>query len=187
MSWMKNMWNKMFSEDTETEEKPYVRSEEPQHVEPKPQDSKPAPFRFPLISDEEAKGLPVENRKPERREEKPRFDAPLKETEEKAYELDALEPSGKLPKPNAGRTKKKRPHVPKTPEAQGLDLPGNTTRRFQPTRVASPVHGFTDRPTPIDELLEQEAKKQSLNAKTIGRSAACKNCTKKATTGCRSQ
>lgn len=161
MSWMKNMWNKMFSEDTETEEKPYVRSEEPQHVEPKPQDSKPAPFRFPLISDEEAKGLPVENRKPERREEKPRFDAPLKETEEKAYELDALEPSGKLPKPNAGRTKKKRPHVPKTPEAQGLDLPGNTTRRFQPTRVASPVHGFTDRPTPIDELLEQEAKKKA--------------------------
>lgn len=161
MSWMKNMWNKMFSEDTETEEKPYVRSEETQHVEPKPQDSKPAPFRFPLISDEEAKGMPVENSKPERREEKPRFDAPLKETEEKAYELDALEPSGKLPKPNVGRNKKKRPHVPKTAEPQGLDLPGNTTRRFQPTRVASPVHGFTDRPAPIDELLEQEAKKRA--------------------------
>lgn len=161
MSWMKNMWNKMFSEDTETEEKPFVRSEETQHVEPKPQDNKPAPFRFPLISDEEAKGLPVENRKPERREDKPRVDVPLKATEEKTYELDALEPSGKLPKPNAGRNKKKRPHVPKTAEAQGLDLPGNTTRRFQPTRVASPVHGFTDRPTPIDELLEQEAKKKA--------------------------
>lgn len=161
MSWMKNMWNKMFSEDTETEEKPFVRSEETQHVEPKPQESKPAPFRFPLISDEEAKGLPVENRKPERREEKPRVDVPLKATEEKTYELDALEPSGKLPKPNAGRNKKKRPHVPKTAEPQGLDLPGNTTRRFQPTRVASPVHGFTDRPTPIDELLEQEAKKKA--------------------------
>ncbi|MDS8922896.1 hypothetical protein RLK71_03110, partial [Streptococcus pneumoniae] len=77
MSWMKNMWNKMFSEDTETEEKPFVRSEETQHVEPKPKDSKPAPFRFPLISDEEAKGLPVENRKPERREDKPRVDVPL--------------------------------------------------------------------------------------------------------------
>ncbi|MBU9673030.1 DUF87 domain-containing protein [Planococcus sp. CP5-4] len=161
MSWMKNMWNKMFTEDTETEEKPFVHSEEIQHSQTKPQDSKPAPFRFPLISDEEAKGLPVENRKPERREEKPRSEAPLKETEEKAYELDALEPSGKLPKPNAGRNKKKRPHVPKTAEPQGLDLPGNTTRRFQPTRVASPVHGFTDRPTPIDELLEQEAKKKA--------------------------
>ncbi|WP_211653817.1 DNA translocase FtsK [Planococcus alpniumensis] len=161
MSWMKNMWNKMFTEDTETEEKPFVHSEEIQHSQTKPQDSKPAPFRFPLISDEEAKGMPVENRKPERREEKPRFDAPLKETEEKPYELDALEPSGKLPKPNAGRNKKKRPHVPKTAEPQGLDLPGNTTRRFQPTRVASPVHGFTDRPAPIDELLEQEAKKRA--------------------------
>lgn len=161
MSWMKNMWNKMFAEDTETEEKPFVRSEETHFVEPKPQESKPAPFRFPLISDEEAKGLPAENRKPEQREEKPRVDAPLKATEEKTYELDALEPSGKLPKPNAGRNKKKRPHVPKTAEPQGLDLPGNTTRRFQPTRVASPVHGFTDRPTPIDELLEQEAKKKA--------------------------
>ncbi|WP_157073460.1 DNA translocase FtsK [Planococcus rifietoensis] len=161
MSWMKNMWNKMFSEDTEAEEKPFVRSEETQYIEPKPQDSKPAPFRFPLISDEEAKGLPVENRKPERREDKPRVEVPLKATEEKTYELDALEPSGKLPKPNAGRNKKKRPHVPKTAEPQGLDLPGNTTRRFQPTRVASPVHGFTDRPTPIDELLEQEAKKKA--------------------------
>ncbi|MEZ0479826.1 DNA translocase FtsK [Planococcus sp. SSTMD024] len=161
MSWMKNMWNKMFAEDTETEEKPFVRSEGTQHVEPKPQESKPAPFRFPLISDEEAKGLPAESHKPERREEKPRVDAPLKASEEKAYELDALEPSGKLPKPNAGRNKKKRPHVPKTAEPQGLDLPGNTTRRFQPTRVASPVHGFTDRPTPIDELLEQEAKKKA--------------------------
>ena len=162
MSWMKNMWNKMFTEETEAEEKPFARSEQPQYEEPEKQESKPAPFRFPLISDEEAKGLPVENRKPEpRREEKPRFDEPSKETHEKTYELDALEPSGKLPKPNAGRNKKKRPHVPKTAEAQGLDLPGNTTRRFQPTRVASPVHGFTDRPTPIDELLEQEAKKKA--------------------------
>ncbi|MDN5708250.1 MAG: hypothetical protein L0G95_02340, partial [Planococcus sp. (in: firmicutes)] len=76
MSWMKNMWNKMFTEDTETEEKPFVHSEEIQHSQTKPQGSKPAPFRFPLISDEEAKGLPVENRKPERREEKPRSEAP---------------------------------------------------------------------------------------------------------------
>lgn len=161
MSWMKNIWNKMFTEETGAEEKPYDHSEETEHIEPTQQASKPAPFRFPLISDEEAKGLPVETRTPERREEKPRVDMAPKTTEEKTYELDALEPSGKLPKPNAGRTKKKRPHVPKTAESQGLDLPGNTTRRFQPTRVASPVHGFTDRPTPIDELLEQEAKKKA--------------------------
>ncbi|MGM0897325.1 MAG: DNA translocase FtsK [Bacillota bacterium] len=161
MSWMKNMWNKMFAEDTETEEKPVSRSEETQRVEPKQQESKPAPFRFPLISDEEVKGLPAENRKVDRREEKKAHDAPAKDAEESPYELDALEPSGKLPKPNTGRSKKKRPHVPKTAEPQGLDLPGNTTRRFQPTRVASPVHGFTDRPAPIDELLEQEAKKRA--------------------------
>lgn len=151
----------MFTEDTETEEQLYTRSEDTQHIEPEQQASKPAPFRFPLISDEEAKGLPAENRKPERRVEKPRVDTLPKAPEEKTYELDALEPSGKLPKPNTGRNKKKRPHVPKTAEPQGLDLPGNTTRRFQPTRVASPVHGFTDRPAPIDELLEQEAKKKA--------------------------
>ncbi len=161
MSWMKNMWNKMFTEETETEEKPLARNDQAPYAEPQKQESKPAPFRFPLISDDEAKGLPIDKSKPERREEKPRFDGTPKEAEEKTYELDALEPSGKLPKPNAGRNKKKRPHVPKTAEPQGLDLPGNTTRRFQPTRVASPVHGFTDRPTPIDELLEQEAKKRA--------------------------
>lgn len=83
MSWMKNMWNKMFTEETETEEKPLARNDQAPYAEPEKQESKPAPFRFPLISDDEAKGLPMDNRKPERREEKPRFDGTPKEAEEK--------------------------------------------------------------------------------------------------------
>lgn len=162
MSWMKNMWNKMFT-DVDDEETKIERRSEEIHAEPTTQKapSKPAPFRFPLISDEEAKGLPQKGEPQiERRSEKPRVEAALKEESLNTYELEALEPSGKLPKPNAGRNKKKRPHVPKTSETQSLDLPVNTTRRFQPTRVASPVHGFTDRPAPIDKLLQQEAERK---------------------------
>ena len=162
MSWMKNMWNKMFT-DVDDEETKIERRSEEMHAEPTTQKapSKPAPFRFPLISDEEAKGLPQKGEPQiERRSEKPRVEAAPKEESLNTYELEALEPSGKLPKPNAGRNKKKRPHVPKTSETQSLDLPVNTTRRFQPTRVASPVHGFTDRPAPIDKLLQQEAERK---------------------------
>lgn len=156
------MWNKLFTDEPEVEEKPVLRHEETTRPEEfQKSASKPAPFRFPLIPDEEVKGMPVEKRKLELREEKPQAVTVAKVPEEKPYELDALEPTGKLPKPNADRGKKKRPHVPKTAEPRGLDLPGNTTRRFQPTRVASPVHGFTDRPAPIDQLLEQEAERKA--------------------------
>ncbi|MBT2582550.1 DNA translocase FtsK [Planococcus sp. ISL-109] len=161
MSWMKNMWNKMFADEVEVDAKPERRSDEFQ-AEPKTQKApgKPAPFRFPLISDEEAKGLPQAEEQAERRTEKPRVEEMPKEESLNTYELEALEPSGKLPKPNTGRNKKKRPHVPKINEPHTLDLPVNTTRRFQPTRVPSPVHGFTDRPAPIDKLLQQEAERK---------------------------
>ncbi len=159
MSWMKNMWNKMFTEETEADEKIVRQSEETISVPEaqKPQ-GKPAPFRFPLISDEEAKGMPPSEPPVRKPEPKKAEETVLKEQDR--YELEALEPSGKLPKPNPSRNKKKRPYGPKTKEPSSLDLPVNTTRRFQPTRVASPVHGFTDRPAPIDQLLERDAEKK---------------------------
>ena len=121
MSWIKNTWQRMFSE------MPEERAEEaPEEIQPKSEAKKP-PFRFPLISDEEIASFG--SGRPDPKEEEP------KKRNEKPY--------SKLQETQA------KPAIRKI-----------QPRRFQPTKVPSPVHGFNNyNPAPIDKLLKQKERK----------------------------
>lgn len=155
MSWMKNVWNRLFPDETESE------IPETNH-EPEQRETRivqKAPFRFPLISDEEK--TQFLNRSHHESDMKPEY--PMPPAPEKT--------AAPLPKPDrfseAGVRHYERParkplteDRPKKPVA-GKTLPvNNRTRRFEPTRVPSPVHGYQEpKPAPIKQLLEQKEMK----------------------------
>lgn len=158
MSWVKSLWNRMFAEDTEERETEVQWEEQPV------QQPEKIPFRFPVITDKEREEflrreaaaedqivpLYKENRKTETRkpdqntdwERGPRL-APRPERRPE------WQPEPRMaPRPERMPEPKKRSFEP---------VPVNKTRRFEPTRVPSPIHGFNEiKPAPIDQLLEQK-------------------------------
>ncbi|RNF40805.1 DNA translocase FtsK [Planococcus salinus] len=128
MSWVKNIWTRIFPDDTEEDEyKAEEWTEEPEESREK------APFRFPLISDEEKEEFihHTTSRKP--------IDYPIKKEPERAERPKRMVPSQK-PRESM-------------PAAEPIK------RRFTPSQVPSPVHGFGKRktePKPIEELLAKK-------------------------------
>lgn len=130
MSWVKNLWSRMFPEDSEENEA------EVEWQEPPAEKTERVPFRFPVIPDEEKEviykeEIPMQRQRPAAPiyREAPKTEIPYRKT--------AARPE------------------PRTSTYESV--PVNKTRRFEPTRVPSPIHGFNDRkPVPIEKLLEQK-------------------------------
>lgn len=160
MSWMKNVWSRLFPDETESEI-PETNHEPEQREIRKVQK---APFRFPLISDEEK--TQFLNRSNSERDSKVEYPIPP------APEKNAAP----VPKPDrfspAGVRHYERParkplpeNKPKKPAASKTLPVNNRTRRFEPTRVPSPVHGYQEpKPAPIKQLLEQKDMKNEQTA-----------------------
>ncbi|MGI2326312.1 DNA translocase FtsK [Planococcus sp. YIM B11945] len=135
MSWIKNIWNRMFPDDAEEENVQVEREEVPAAKKTAP------PFRFPLIPDNEKdvfinreaaaesiKPEPAFYQEPVRIETAPR---------RKPTRIESSAPVWQAPKNEPKAFKK--------------------TRRFEPTRVPSPIYGFDEvRPAPIEKLLERK-------------------------------
>lgn len=152
MSWVKNVWNRLFPEETESEIPEISHQPEQREI----RKVQKAPFRFPLISDEEkAQFLNRSNSESELKS-----DYPMPSSPEKT--------AATIPKPDRfstiGERNYERPERKPLPEnkpekpAASKTLPvNNRTRRFEPTRVPSPVHGYQEmKPAPIKQLLEQK-------------------------------
>ncbi|MCJ1908535.1 DNA translocase FtsK [Planococcus ruber] len=186
MSWVKNLWSRMFPEDTEEDYEEIEKESEPvSSARPKR-----APFRFPVITDEEkgsfikqnprngklgdsfrrgdeqpvaprrrpvnpaiqralnydAKSLqedqpetvkehtPVRHREPSQYVEPTRTYEPRRSREPRSYEA---------PKPIVQSYE-----PPAPPKSRKYEAPKSVkkTRRFEPTRVPSPIYGYNDTP-----------------------------------------
>ncbi|MGE6412601.1 DNA translocase FtsK [Planococcus kocurii] len=148
MSWIKNVWNRMFTDDAEEfEEQEEIIYETPPTVK-----KEKAPFRFPLIPDEEKEGFIHDVKRAEPRQEKPFFNGRERETPRK-------EPVFPIEKKVMGP--KEAPIRQSTiANRKNAELPVNKTHRFEPTRIASPIHGFnTARPAPTQKLEEDREEK----------------------------
>ncbi|OHX51344.1 hypothetical protein [Planococcus faecalis] len=148
MSWIKNVWNRMFTDDAEEfEEQEEIIYETPPTVK-----KEKAPFRFPLIPDEEKEGFVHDVKRAEPRQEKPFFNGRERETPRK-------EPVFPIEKKVMGP--KEAPIRQSTiANRKNAELPVNKTHRFEPTRIASPIHGFnTARPAPTQKLGEDREEK----------------------------
>ena len=138
MSWIKNIWDRLFTAEPEEE------METEWTAEPE-ESSEKTPFRFPLIPDEEKEAF-IHHAPP-----KEQIEYPIKqETERREPERDHFQQRS-LPVRETVRSK---------------PAPESYKPRFRPSQVPSPVHGFNSRkpiPTPIDELLAK--KNQSAGTK----------------------
>ncbi len=190
MSWVKNVWNRFFTE---------VQDEENTDANLKQEDikaerPKKAPFRFPVISDNEKgrfaeKSSAIEQPAPRRRPSSPAlnkargFEQPApqigeayqipKAREPRGFERPAPRPSRSiepktLPKPrpiDQPEAKVKEPLVAKRSESRKFEPQKKNTRPFEPTRVPSPIHGYNEeRPEPSMNSIqkkEQRLKEQS--------------------------
>ena len=146
MSWIKNVWNRMFTDADDVEE---TEEEAIQEAAPTVKKEK-APFRFPLIPDEEKDDFIRDIKQTENRPKMPVFD----EREREILRKESVLPTEKPimgPKEAPVRPAAKR----KTPE-----LPVNTARRFEPSRSVSSVYGYnTARPAPTQKMTEERENK----------------------------
>lgn len=143
MSWIKNVWNRMFTDTDDVEEidKEIIYEEAPTEKKEK------APFRFPLIPDEEIDGFTYDTKRPEPRAKMPIFDERERESHRNEVERPVMgpkeAPSRSLPKPK--------------PKRKAPELPIQNARRFEPSRSVSPVHGYNvSRPEPIQKKVEEQ-------------------------------
>lgn len=125
MSWVKNLWHRLFREDTEEVGTEIQWEEEPV------QKSDKTPFRFPLIPDED-KEVFFES------------DSIVEKTKAPVANDEFEKPAAKLAEPVRRNFEPVRPI---------------NTRRFEPTRVPSPVHGFNERKPILKEELPVQREK----------------------------
>ena len=205
MSWVKNLWNRMFPEDTEEEHKEF----EPETESSSLARPEKAPFRFPLITDEEKGSFIKHSPGTEklrdgfnRADEQPVSPRrrPMNPALKRArnYDFDAVqieEPAEAISRPRErnpvrnrepirdfGPTRTYEPrrsyepvrdYEPPTPVVRSYEPPAppktrkyeapkpiKKTRRFEPTRVPSPIHGYNDIP-PVQEkkIIEKKTTK----------------------------
>ena len=165
MSWVKKVWNRMFTDEVEEEI-------EPKYEAPVEQKRSHVPFRFPLITDEEREVFLRKEQSGEKvtmaevREElirRPSQTLQQRVSPEKRPEPrpePRLEPRP-LQRPAQRQPIKQQPQAAK-PKLEDIK-PEPIKRRFEPTRVPSPIHGFNERkPAPIEILLgSMEVKEES--------------------------
>lgn len=141
--------------------------EEIEHEQAAPVEQKSAhvPFRFPLITDEEREIFLKKEQTGEKvtmaevREELIRRPShQVHQTVQREIRKEQVP----IQKKSARKPVKQHSQVPKTvPEDR---KPEPIKRRFEPTKVPSPIHGFNvKKPTPIEELLEQKELKDEFN------------------------
>ncbi|WP_298833038.1 DNA translocase FtsK [uncultured Planococcus sp.] len=146
MSWFKNVWNRMFTDDTEEIE------EEAVYEAPPAEKKEKAPFRFPLIPDEEKDDFIHDIKRAENRPEMPIFDEQEREILRKeslpAAEKPVMGPKEAPIRPTAAKRK-----------AKTTELPA-AARRFEPSRSVSSVYGYnTARPAPTQKMTEERESK----------------------------
>ncbi|RLQ91846.1 DNA translocase FtsK [Planomicrobium sp. Y74] len=155
MSWVKKVWNRMFADEVEEEV-------EQEYTAPVEQKSAHVPFRFPLITDEEREIFLRKEQSGQQvtmaevREELIR--RPLQPAEQPLRREPRREPTPiqrQVSRPPIQR----QPQISKpVPEAS---RPEPIKRRFEPTQVPSPIHGFNEpKPASIEKLLEQKERKE---------------------------
>ncbi|PSL31092.1 S-DNA-T family DNA segregation ATPase FtsK/SpoIIIE [Planomicrobium soli] len=144
MGWVKNIWKRMFPEDLEEESKEADWEQAP------PQQKGPTPFRFPLIPDDEKEVFI------RRDATLVKIEPSMKKEKLPSLEMQTPEPAvSPVRKPIAPPSNKTVP--PKSRPQTSAPKPLNKTRRFEPTKVPSPVYGFDEsRPAPIENLLERK-------------------------------
>lgn len=104
-----------------------------------------APFRFPLIPDEEKEDFFHDIKRPEPRTKMPIFDEQERDVHRKEVEKPLMGPK-EAPTRSVAKTKRKTP-----------ELPNQNARRFEPSRSVSPVHGYNvSRPEPIQKKVEEQ-------------------------------
>lgn len=148
MSWLKNTWNRLFTDDAEEAEKEVIYETPPPAVK-----KEKAPFRFPLIPDEEKDDFIQDVKRTENRPKMPIFD-------EREREVLRKESSHSAEKPIMGP--KEAPVRPSATAAKrkAAELPVNTARRFEPSRSVSSVYGYnTARPAPTQKMTEEREHK----------------------------
>ncbi|MCH4826964.1 DNA translocase FtsK [Planococcus halocryophilus] len=141
MSWIKNVWNRMFTDTDGVEE----IDEEIIYEEAPTEKKEKAPFRFPLIPDEEKEDFFHDIKRPEPRTKMPIFDEQERDVHRKEVEKPLMGPK-EAPTRSVAKTKRKTP-----------ELPNQNARRFEPSRSVSPVHGYNvSRPEPIQKKVEEQ-------------------------------
>lgn len=148
MSWIKNKWNRLFTDDAEEAEKEVIHETPPPAVK-----KEKAPFRFPLIPDEEKDDFIQDVKRTENRPKMPIFDEREREVLRKesfhSAEKPIMGPKEAPVRPSATAAKRK-----------GAELPVNTARRFEPSRSVSSVYGYnTARPAPTQKMTEEREHK----------------------------
>lgn len=181
MSWVKKVWSRLFTEGTEEDAVEPVREPHPAELE-RP---KKAPFRFPLISDNEKEKFvksesapvpPAPRRRPSspvlnkaRGYEPPKTNAFVPRDVPPVREPKPLEPKAPrtyhAPAPRKPQStlapRPYRPRIsetPQLPKSRTAEPAMKKTRPFEPTRVPSPIHGYNEtRPEPVMNMLEKKA------------------------------
>lgn len=147
MSWFKNVWNRMFTDDTEEIE------EEAVYEAPPAEKKEKAPFRFPLIPDDEKDDFIHDVKRAENRPKMPIFDEREREILRKESmplaDKPIMGPKEAPVRPTAAKRKAKTP-----------ELPVAAARRFEPSRSVSSVYGYnTARPAPTQKMTEERESK----------------------------
>ncbi|TWT08471.1 DUF87 domain-containing protein [Planococcus sp. CPCC 101016] len=147
MSWFKNVWNRMFTDDAEEIE------EEAIYETPPTEKKEKAPFRFPLIPDEEKDEFIHDVKRAENRPKMPVFD----EREREILRKESAAPEKPLMGP------KEAPVRPAAPaKRKAAEQPAANVRRFEPSRFVSPVHGYNmARPAPTQKWVEERENKMN--------------------------
>lgn len=157
MSWVKKIWNRMFTDEVEEEIEPEVEA-------PLEQRSSHVPFRFPLITDEEREVF----LKKEQSGEKVTMAEVREELIRRPSQMAPPPIRREIrPEPRPLQRQAPRPAVQREPQGvkakAEVHKPEPIKRRFEPTRVPSPIHGFNERkPATIEILLEQKEWKEEL-------------------------
>lgn len=155
MSWVKKLWNRMFADEVE-------EAFEQEQSLPLEQQRANVPFRFPVITDEEREVFLNKEQSGQkvtmaevREELMRRPKQPINQNPRSAFR----------PEPRAAQRAAARPPVqPQTrvsPAKQEVKKPEPVKRRFEPTKIPSPIHGFKERkPESISTLLENKELKK---------------------------
>lgn len=160
MSWVKKVWNRMFADEVEEEA-------EHEYTAPVEQKSAHVPFRFPLITDEEREIFLKKEQSGQKvtmaevREELIR--RPSQFSQEPVRREVRPEPKPKPIQRQSPRQPIQRQSPVSTP-VKDSPKPEPIKRRFEPTKVPSPIHGFNEpKPAPIEILLEQKERKEEFH------------------------
>ncbi|WP_422122879.1 DNA translocase FtsK [Planococcus sp. X10-3] len=151
MSWVKKVWNRMFVDDTEEEI-------EPEYTAPVEQKRSHVPFRFPLITDEEREVF----LKKEQSGEKVTMAEVREELRSRPTQMAQSPVRREIrPEPRMATRQPVQRQPESTKPKQEINKPEPIKRRFEATRIPSPIHGFNERkPVPIEKLLEQKELKE---------------------------